>query len=154
MDYRQILREQMEQYYQITALYREITMDAAKDARKLGLFKKRDFAPHITAFRTCIADTRRLDIKRAEIPAEDEAAQNLAACFDRSVLSFVLLCEENIRFYELTDQKQYRGSGVTVKAYAECTNMLQNMLAGAVRELEKLETAYKEYFADQLSDEK
>ena len=39
MDYKQALREQMEQYYQITARYRSATVDAMKDARRPGLLK-------------------------------------------------------------------------------------------------------------------
>lgn len=153
MDYKQALKEQMEAYYQITASYRGITMDAAKAARKPGLFKKQDYTPYITGFRTCIADVRKLNLEKIEIPKDDKDAQNLAEFFNRSVLSFILLCEENVKFYEMTDRKQYRDSGVTVKSYAEAANMLQNMLAGAVRELEKLETAYKEYFADDFAQQ-
>ncbi len=153
MEYKEALREQMEQYYQITGRYRDATLLAMKDARRPGLFKKKDYGPHLERFKSLIEELRQLDYKSIVIPEEDEEGRAFAELMDRSVISFMLLCEENIRFYEMTEKKQYKGSGVTVKGYAEATQQLQQILARAVNETGYLEQAYKEYFSGNLTDE-
>ena len=152
MDYKQALREQMEQYYQITARYRSATVDAMKDARRPGLLKKRDYSGHIARFAQLKEDIRTLSYKDIQVPEEDAEGQNFLKLFDRSVISFLLLCDENIHFYEMTDRKQCRNSGITVKDYAEETAKLQQILGRAVEETGYLEQAYKEYFAAEPAD--
>lgn len=152
MEYKEALREQMEKYYDISGDYREATVLAMQDARKLGLFKKRDYGPHIQRFSHIIEELRKLDYHSIEIPEEDKDAVSFVELLDRSVISFIMLCEENIKFYEMTDRKQYRGSGVTVQLYAEQTQKMQQALSRAVEETSYLEQAYKEYFSGDFAD--
>ncbi len=153
MTYREALQQQMEAYYQITTGYRTATMDATRLARKPGLFKKQDYSPYVQQFTKLAKDGETLNRKQLENLAETEEEKRIAELFSRNVISFILLCEENARFYELSDKKQYRKNGVTLQEYAECANRLQGILDGTVKELEKLEQAYKEYFSDRFTDE-
>lgn len=154
MDYREALQEQVEKYYhEILAEHGKTTVAAMKDGKKLGLFKKRDFSGHIAKFEQHKADAQALDVRDIEIPTDDVYAQNLAEAFLRSVTTFIMLCEDNIRFYDITERKQYKDSGVTVKNYTDAFQRMQTMLSAAVRDLEALDEAYKEYNADNFSEE-
>lgn len=153
MTYREALQQQMEEYYQITAGYRAATMDATRLARKPGLFKKQDYSPYIQQFMKLAKDGEALNRKQLQNLAESDEEKHIAELFSRNVISFILLCEENARFYDLSDKKQYRKNGVTLQEYAECANRLQGILDGTVKELEKLEQAYKEYFADNFTNQ-
>lgn len=153
MEYKDALKAQMEQYYKITAEYRKATVDAMKDARRPGFFKKRDYSGHIRRFQILAEMLRNLDYKSIEIPEEDKAGRDYLALMDRSIDAFRMLCEENVRFYDMTDKKQYRKNGITVKEYAEVTASLQTAIAKAVEETGYLEQAYREYFAADFADQ-
>lgn len=152
MEYRKKLREEIDRYYRdILPVYQNTTAEAIKDAKKLGLFRKRDFSGHIGRFRKHMVDAQSLCVDIA-VPPEDARSRRLAEIFKKSVASFILLCDENIRFYTITEKKQYRDSGVTVKEYAESCNLMQNILARAVKDLDELDQAYQQYGAGDLSD--
>ncbi|MGN0659180.1 MAG: hypothetical protein ACI4LA_06200 [Emergencia sp.] len=154
MDYRQELLQQIETYFtDVITPYKQTTTGAMQDARKLGLFKKRDFSGHISAFEKHKEAAEGVDISGIEISPGDVKAKLLADQFMRSRRSFMLLCEENMRFYEVTEKKQYRGSGVTVKQYTESFNKMQEVLKEAVTELDLLEKEYTEYARDNASEE-
>lgn len=153
MEYREALTQQVEKYYrEIIEVYKNTTMEAMQDARKLGLFKKRSFRDHIANFQKHKEDAESLDISGIEIASYDVKAKLLADAFQRSVRSFIRLCEENMTFYDITEKKQYRGSGIKVKDYTESFNHLQQILQDAVVDLDALDNTYQQYNADKLTD--
>lgn len=153
MDYRQALKEQMEQYYQLTLAYRQTTVDAMTELKRRSPFQKKDYSPYIQSFQKHKADAEKLEVKDIAIPESDEQFLTFAALLMRSITSFILLCEENVRFYDVTDRKQYRKNQVSLKEYADAGRSWQGVLEGAVKDLEKLEDAYKECYADDFSEE-
>lgn len=151
MEYRQSLIAQIEKYYQeVVYPYKETTTNAMKDARKLNLFKKRDFGGHIRRFQAHMETAAAIDISQIEpeIPGSDVAGKLLADQFSRSRKTFLQLCEANIHFYRVTDKKQYRGSGIVVKEFRDAADRMQDALKSAVLELELLDKAYQKYTAD------
>lgn len=154
MDYRNELRRYVKRYYdEIVVVYKKTTTEAMADARKLSAFRKKDFSRHTAAFRQHIEDAEALDISGIEIPPEDVKSKLLADLFEKSIHSFIGMCEENIAFYDMTDRKQYRGSGITVKIYKEKADQMQKYLIEAVKDLDALDQAYQEYCADNFADE-
>lgn len=150
-DYRQALIAQIEKYYQeVVYPYKETTTNAMKDARKLNLFKKRDFGVHIHRFQAHMETAAAMDISgiEEEIAGDDVAGKLLADQFSRSRRTFLQLCEANIEFYKVTDKKQYRGSGIVVKEFKAAAERMQEALKEAVLELDLLDKAYQKYAAD------
>lgn len=148
MDYKQELKQLMEDYYQLTVRYRETTVDAMMEIKKKRPFRKKDYSNHIANFRRHIKEAQALNVHGVSIPEEDGAAVELAELLDRSISSFILLCEANAEFYDLTDKKQYRSNRIALQDYTDSVSRLDGVLAGAMRELERLEDAYKQYCAD------
>ncbi len=155
-DYRQALMAQIEQYYQeVVYPYKETTTNAMKDARKLNLFKKRDFGAHIRRFEKHMETAEAMDISAVEqqISSDDVAGKLLADQFSRSRKTFLRLCEANIEFYKVTDKKQYRGSGIIVREFKEAAERMQEALKEAVLELDLLDKAYRKYAADKPAEQ-
>lgn len=152
MDHKQALKDLMETYYQITLGYRKTTIEAMAENKRRAPFKKKDFSPYILRFSHHKEEAEKLDVKAVAIPEGDEKARELAELFERSVTSFILLCEENIRFYDIVDKKQYRRNKISLKEYTDSITRFDGVLSGAMRELEKLETAYKEYCGGDFAD--
>lgn len=154
-DYRKALIAQIEKYYQeVVYPYKETTTSAMKDARKLNLFKKRDFGVHIRRFQEHMETAADLDISDIEsrISSEDVAGKLLADQFSRSRKTFLQLCEANIEFYRVTDKKQHRGSGIVVKEFKAAAERMQDALKAAVLELDLLDKAYQKYAADKPAE--
>jgi hypothetical protein len=78
-----------------------------------------------------------------EIPAEDEAAQKLAADFAQCKKTFLRLCEVNMQFYDLQNRK-VRRQGATVKEFKEISLAVSLALNSARRDMNELENQYKE----------
>ena len=149
MEYREALIAQVEEYYQkVVYPYNETTTNAMNDARKMGLFKKRDFGVHIRRFRSHMETAAAVKIAEILIPDEDTQAKLLWNQLCRSIDTFLQLCEKNIRFYEITDKKQYRGSGLVIREFKEAAEDMQLALKEAVLELELLDKTYQKYTAD------
>lgn len=154
MDYREALTAQIERYYQeVVYPYKETTTNAMSDARKLSLFKKRDFGAHIRRFQAHMETAAAIDVSQIEIPGDDVAGKLLADQFLRSRRTFLRLCEANIEFYKVTDKKQYRGSGLIVKEFKAALERMQDALKDAVLELDLLDKAYQKYAADDPAEE-
>ena len=155
MDDRQALIALIERYYQeVVYPYKETTTNAMEDARKLSLFKKRDFGAHIRRFQAHMETAEAIDISQIEpkIPGDDVAGKLLADQFSRSRKTFLQLCEANIQFYRVADKKQYRGSGIVVKEFKAAAERMQEALKEAVLELELLDKAYQKYAADEPAE--
>lgn len=154
MDYRDALCKQIDLYfYDITAKYHETTVAAMQEVKKFRPFKKKDFSSYIAEFETYKEKALRLESMDIPVPDEDVESKMLAKDFRNSLLSFVVLCDANIVFYDWNQKKQYNEKGVTVKDYAEVVNDMQNALKEAVVDLDLLERAYKEYRADKPAQE-
>ncbi len=154
MDYREALIAQIERYYQeVVYPYKDTTTNAMTDARKLGLFKKRDFGVHIRKFQAHMETAAAIDVGQIEIPGDDVAGKLLADQFLRSRKTFLRLCEANIAFYKVADKKQYRGSGIVVKEFKDTLGRMQDALKEAVLELDLLDKAYQKYAAGDPAEE-
>jgi len=149
MDYRDALRKQIQLYYEdIIPQYHVTTVAGMKAAKKLRLFKKVDFKGYIAEFQDYKERALKLESMDLRVPAEDVETKLLEKDFRNSLLSFVMLCDANIAFYDMNERKQYRNGGVNVHDYAEVVNEMQKALAEAVMDLDFLDKAYKEYCAD------
>ena len=69
--------------------------------------------------------------------------------FRRCLLSFIILCDANIVFYDFNEKKQYKNSGFDMKAYTDAVSEMQQALRDAVVDTDLLERALQEYFGDQ-----
>ena len=87
--------------------------------------------------------TALMSMSDIEIPAEDEAAQKLAADFAQCKKTFLRLCEVNMQFYDLQNRK-VRRQGATVKEFKEISLAVSLALNSARRDMNELENQYKE----------
>jgi len=154
MTYQEALITQIELYFHdIVEPYHGVTVEAMKKAKKLNLFKKTDFTVYIRQFEQFKEKALRLESMDIPIPEEDIETKLLAKDFRNSLLSFVMLCEANMVFYDWNQRKQYKDSGITVKGYTEVVNKMQDALKEAVLDLDFLERTYKKYRGDQPAQE-
>jgi hypothetical protein len=154
MTYQEALITQIELYFHdIVEPYHEVTVEAMKKAKKLSLFKKTDFTVYIDAFAKFKEKALRLESMDIQVPETDIETKLLAKDFRSSLLSFVMLCDANMVFYDWNQRKQYKDSGITVKGYTEVVNKMQEALKEAVLDLDFLERTYKKYCADQPAEE-
>lgn len=153
MDYNEALKQLVVEYRDgIMEIYQTTAGAAMKDAKKLGLFKKKDFSGYIEDFRRHMETAKALEVDAIEIPEADEEAQSIAALLKKSIESFCLLCDLSIEFYELADRKQYKDSGVTVEAYTRALGQMQQVLMRSLEDLNTLGQAYQQRYADNLPD--
>ena len=154
MDYKEALCKQIEIYYNdIVQPYHEVTVPAMKAAKKVNLFRKTDYTGYIADFEKLKEKALRLESMDIPIPDEDIDSKLLAKDFRNSLLSFIILCDANIVFYDWNQRKQYPDSGVTVKGYTEVVNEMQEALKDAVLDLDFLDRTYKKYRGDQPAEE-
>ena len=140
MDYKEALCKQIDLYiHDIVEPYHDVTVPAMKAAKKMNLFRKTDFTVYIDAFEKFKEKALRLESMNIPIPDEDIDTKLLAKDFRNSLLSFIILCDANIVFYDWNQRKQYKDSGITVKGYAEVVNEMQRALAEAVMDLDFLD---------------
>lgn len=153
MEYKQMLSAQVDKYYgQIIMKYQGTISAAMADGKRMGLFKKVDFSGHIENFQKHIDDAKKIDTSNIEIPSNDIKSKVLEDCLNRSVETFCALCEKCILFYDVSDKKQYKGSGVKVSDYKEAFITMHDAIEVASKELNILDKAYEEYNADNLTD--
>ena len=155
MDYRETLLQEFERYQkELLPAYQVTTSAAMKDAKKLGLFKKKKFGGYIADFKSHMeagmSQIAKLDL--LEIPEEDEKSREVADALKKSLRSFCLLCDFNVQFYDMTEKKQYPGSGVTIKSYTKACDEMQSVLMRAVEDAAALEKAYEKYQTDDLAN--
>ena len=94
------------------------------------------------------ANALKLESMELRIPEELVDLCMLEKDFRKCLLSFVILCDANILFYELNEKKQYKNKDFTIKEYTEAVNDMQEALRDAVLESQILEKSYKEYLAE------
>lgn len=153
MDYRTALKQLIMEYRDgIMEIYQVTTTAAMKDAKKLGMFKKRSFGGHIDSFRSHMEDAKALDVDAIDIPEGDEESRNLADLMKKSIQSFCLLCDLSIEFYQMAERKQYKDSGVSVEQYTKALSQMQRVLMRSLEDLNNLGQAYGEYHTDDLAD--
>lgn len=153
MEYKQMLSAQVDKYYgQIIMKYQTTAAAAMQDGKRTGLFRKVDFSNHIENFQKHIEDVKKIDTSTIVIPPEDIKSDVLADCLNRSAESFCTLCEKCILFYDVSDKKQYKGSGIKVSDYKEAFIAMHDAIEAASKDLGILDKAYEEYNADNLAD--
>ena len=153
MDYRIALKQLIEEYRDgIMEIYQVTTTAAMKDAKKLGLFKKRKFGGYIENFRSHMEAARALNVDAIEIPETDEESRTLADLLKKSIQSFCLLCDLSVEFYEMAEKKQYKDSGISVEQYTKALGQMQRVLMRSLEDLNTLGQAYGEYHTDDIAD--
>ena len=149
MNYEEALLKQIKIYIdEILPAYHMTTVEGMKMAKKLRLFKKIDFLKYARAFEEHKANALKLEAMELRIPEEMVDLRMLEKDFRKCLLSFVILCDANILFYELNEKKQYKNKDFTIKEYTEAVNDMQEALRDAVVEANILEKTYKEYLED------
>ncbi len=157
MNYEEALLKQIDIYIdEILPAYHVTTVEGMKMAKKLRLFKKIDFMKYAHEFEEHKANALKLESMELRIPEELVDLRMLEKDFRTCLLSFVILCDANILFYELNEKKQYKNKDFTVKEYSEAVNDMQKCLRDAVVDSSVLEKSYKEYLeahAPQVEEE-
>ena len=111
--------------------------------KKFQPFQKKNYDDIIRRFEIHMKQTALMSMSDIEIPAEDEAAQKLAADFAQCKKTFLRLCEVNMQFYDLQNRK-VRRQGATVKEFKEISLAVSLALNSARRDMNELENQYKE----------
>ena len=146
MNYEEALLKQIDIYIdEILPAYHVTTVEGMKMAKKLRLFKKIDFMKYAHAFEEHKANALKLESMELRIPEELVDLRMLEKDFRKCLLSFVILCDTNIVFYEYNEKKQYKNKDFTIKEYGEAVNEMQEALRDAVVDSSVLEKSYKEY---------
>lgn len=154
MEYREAIIAQIERYYkEIIEVYKITTVSTMKDARKMGFFRKRSMQVHIEEYRKHLEDAKTIDVSNIQIPSYDAKAKMLVDGLQRSVRSFCNLCEENMKFSQVAEQRQYKNSGVGIEEFKSSYNSMQIALEQALVELGDLDKAYRQYTADDKPEE-
>ncbi|MBR6652327.1 MAG: hypothetical protein IKL30_04095 [Anaerotignum sp.] len=149
MNYEEALLKQIDIYIdEILPAYHMTTVEGMKMAKKFRLFKKIDFMKYAHEFEEHKANALKLESMELRIPEELVDLCMLEKDFRKCLLSFVILCDANILFYELNEKKQYKNKDFTIKEYTEAVNDMQEALRDAVLESQILEKSYKEYLAE------
>ncbi|MGF6376667.1 hypothetical protein M2140_001744 [Clostridiales Family XIII bacterium PM5-7] len=149
MDYKLRLSALVDKYYgQIIMKYQGTTTAAMQKGRKMGLFKKVDFSEEINDFQKHIDDAEKIDTSTIDIPETDIKTMVLEDCLNNSIASFCVLCEKCKTFYDISDRKQYKGSGVNVSIYKEAFVAMQEAAKVAAEDVNVLDKAYEEFNAE------
>ena len=149
MNYEEALFKQIQIYKdEILPAYHETTVEGMKMAKKFRLFKKIDFMKYVHAFEEHKANALKLEAMELRIPEEQVELKLLEKDFRRCLLSFVILCDANIVFYDFNERKQYKDQGFEIKAYTEAVNDMQQALRDAVIDSDLLERALQEYMTN------
>lgn len=146
MDYRDALISEIESYYrEVIERYKDTTQAAMKTARKMPIFKKQDYSVHLENFKGHMKDALEFTNANVQIPEDDEKAIELVQKLHKSVDSFCRLCETNIKFYKISEQKQYRNSGIKISDYKLAYGVVSEALEESVADLDDLDKAYRDY---------
>ena len=146
MNYEEALLKQIDIYIdEILPAYHATTVEGMKMAKKLRFFKKFDFMKYVHAFEEHKEKALKLESMELRIPEDLVDLRMLEQDFRKCLLSFVILCDTNIVFYDLNERKQYKNKNFTVKEYGEAVNEMQEALRDAVLDSGVLEKTYKEY---------
>ena len=152
MDYQEALFKQIQIYRdEILPAYHETTVEGMKMAKKLRLFKKIDFMKYVDAFEEHKANALKLEAMDLRIPDELTELKLLEKDFRRCLLSFIILCDANIVFYDFNERKQYKDRGFDMKEYSEAVNEMQKALRDAVVDSDVLEQALNQYALNKMS---
>lgn len=155
MNYQDALFKQIQIYKdEILPAYHETTVEGMRMARKLRLFKKIDFMKYVEAFEEHKANALKLEGMELRIPDELVDLKMLEKDFRRCLLSFVILCDANIVFYDFNEKKQYKNSGFDMKEYTEAVNNMKEALKEAVIDSDLLEKALAEYAMNHMEEQK
>ena len=153
MNYEEALLKQIEIYKdEILPAYHETTVEGMKMAKKLRIFKKIDFTKYTGAFLEYKEKALKLESMELRIPEEMVELRMLEKDFRRCLLSFIILCDANVVFYDLNDRKQYKEGGVVMKEYTQAVNEMQQALRDAVVDSDILERALKEYMTNRKAE--
>ena len=149
MNYEEALLKQIEIYKdEILPAYHGTTVEGMKMAKKFRLFKKIDFMKYVHAFEEHKANALKLEAMELRIPEEQVDLKMLEKDFRRCLLSFVILCDANIAFYDFNERKQYKDRGFDIKEYTEAVSEMQQALRDAVVDSDILERALQEYMTN------
>lgn len=146
MNYEEALLKQIEIYKdEILPAYHMTTVEGMRMAKKLRLFRKIDFMKYVHAFEEHKANALKLEAMELRIPEEMVELKMLEKDFRRCLLSFVILCDANIVFYEFNEKKQYKNTDFEIKDYTAAVNEMQLALKDAVVDSDLLERSLTEY---------
>ena len=146
MNYEEALLKQIEIYKdEILPAYHMTTVEGMRMAKKLRLFRKIDFMKYVHAFEEHKANALKLEAMELRIPEEMVDLKLLEKDFRRCLLSFVILCDANIVFYEFNEKKQYKNTDFEIKDYTAAVNEMQLALKDAVVDSDLLERSLAEY---------
>lgn len=146
MNYEQALLRQIDIYIdEILPAYHMTTVEGMKMAKKFRLFKKIDFMKYVHAFEEYKEKALRLESMELRIPEDQVELKLLEKDFRRCLLSFVILCDANMVFYDFNERKQYKDGGFVMKEYTQAVSEMQNALKDAVLDSDALERTYKNY---------
>lgn len=146
MNYEEALLKQIEIYKdEILPAYHMTTVEGMRMAKKLRLFRKIDFMKYVHAFEEHKANALKLEAMELRIPEEMVELKMLEKDFRRCLLSFVILCDANIVFYEFNEKKQYKNTDFEIKDYTAAVNEMQLALKDAVVDSDLLERSLAEY---------
>ncbi len=149
MDYREALLKQIDIYVNdILPKYHETTVEGMKMAKKIRLFRKIDFTKYMDAFEEHKTKALKLEAMDLRIPETDEEAKGLEHDFRKSLLSFIILCDANVVFYDYNNRKQYKDGGFVMKEYTQAVNEMQEALREAVLDSSILDRTYQEYLTN------
>ena len=154
MNYEEALFKQIQIYRdEILPSYHETTVEGMKMAKKLRLFRKIDFMKYVHAFEEHKTNALKLEAMELRIPEEMTELKLLEQDFRRCLLSFIILCDANITFYDLNERKQYKDSGFEMKEYTEAVSEMQQALRDAVVDSDVLEKHLMEYAEKRMAEQ-
>lgn len=146
MNYEDALLKQIKIYTdEILPAYHATTVEGMKMAKKLRLFKKIDFTKYVDAFEQHKANALKLEAMDLRIPEKEVELKLLEKDFRRCLLSFIILCDANMVFYDFNERKQYKNGSFTMKEYTEAVNEMQMALRDAMVDSDILEKELIEY---------
>ena len=155
MNYEEALFKQIQIYKEeILPAYHETTVEGMKMAKKIRLFKKIDFTKYTGAFLQHKENALKLESMDLRIPEEMVELRMLEKDFRRCLLSFIILCDANVVFYDFNERKQYKDGGFVMKDYTQAVNDMQEALRDAVVDSDILEKSLMEYAAKRMAEQK
>ncbi|HKM29062.1 MAG TPA: hypothetical protein VJY37_05205 [Anaerovoracaceae bacterium] len=151
MGYKEQIIDSIEKYFRdVLPEYKETTVAAMKDGRKLSLFKKKDFEGHIAGFTRHKDDAMDImqDAKGIDVPEDEEKLVELKEKLMSSIVTFTFLCDNNIALYSLMDRNQKKDKTVDMREFKTVASRMNKTLDNATNDLNRLETAYNVYMGN------
>ena len=144
MEYREELYAVVDRFFQDVVMeFGRTNAMGSERVKKFKPFRKKNYDDIIRRFEIHMKQTALMTMSGIEVPADDEAAQKLAADFAQCKKTFMRLCEVNLQFYDLQNRK-VRRQGATVKEFKEVSLAVSLALNSARRDMTELENQYKE----------